>query len=62
MAMLSEEAIGAELAPQSNALDPQCAIRVTGLGKAYRRYARQLDFFREIITGYAEAHRALGIG
>jgi lipopolysaccharide transport system ATP-binding protein len=51
MAMLSEDVIGAALAPQSNALDPQCAIRVTGLGKAYRRYTRQLDFFREIITG-----------
>src|ERR1700722_5723214 len=51
MAMPSEETFGAELAPQSNALTPKCAIRVTGLGKAYRRYVRPLDFLKEIITG-----------
>src|ERR1700728_4749335 len=51
MAMLSEETVGAELAPQSSALDSQCAIRVTGVGKAYRRYLRPLDFLKEIVTG-----------
>jgi lipopolysaccharide transport system ATP-binding protein len=51
MAMLSEEIVGAELAPQPNVRDPECAIRVTGVGKAYRRYARPLDLLREIITG-----------
>jgi len=51
MAMLSDGVAGAERAPQSNAVDPQCAIRVTGLGKAYRRYGKRLDFLREIITG-----------
>ncbi len=49
--MLSEETVGAELLPQLSALNPQCAIRVTGLGKAYRRYVQPLDFLREIITG-----------
>src|SRR6478609_9449372 len=51
MAMFSEETIGAELLPQPKAVNPQCAIRVTGLGKAYRRYVQPLDFLREIITG-----------
>jgi lipopolysaccharide transport system ATP-binding protein len=51
MAMLSEETVGAELSPQSNASEPECAIRVTGLGKAYRRYARSRDFIMEIVTG-----------
>jgi ABC-type polysaccharide/polyol phosphate transport system ATPase subunit len=51
MAMLSDDVAGAHPASQSNAADPQCAIRVTGLGKAYRRYVRPLDFLKEIITG-----------
>jgi lipopolysaccharide transport system ATP-binding protein len=51
MAMLSDSVAGAERAPQSNVMDSQCAIRVTGLGKAYRRYEKRLDFLREIITG-----------
>jgi lipopolysaccharide transport system ATP-binding protein len=51
MAMFSNETVREELVPQSKASNPQCAIRVAGLGKAYRRYPQPLDFLREIITG-----------
>jgi lipopolysaccharide transport system ATP-binding protein len=51
MAMSSEETVSEELMPQSQALIPQWAIRVAGVGKAYRRYGQPLDFLKEIITG-----------
>jgi lipopolysaccharide transport system ATP-binding protein len=56
MAMLSENATNAESAAQMEVADPECAIRVTGLGKAYRLYAQPLDFFREIISGKPRHH------
>lgn len=49
--MLSDSVVDGEPMAASGVPDSQCAIRVTGLGKAYRRYGRRLDFLREIITG-----------
>lgn len=51
MAMSSE--VSEQLAPELTSVSPdmQCAIRVTGLGKAYRSYAQPLDFLKELITG-----------
>jgi lipopolysaccharide transport system ATP-binding protein len=41
----------ADRSSPSEALKSQCAIRVVGLGKAYRLYQRRSDFLKEIITG-----------
>ncbi len=49
--MLSNDETGAESASQPSVPDAECAIRVTGLGKAYRRYVQPLDFLKEIISG-----------
>ena len=36
---------------KNQATNPDVAIRVTGLGKAYKRYSRPLDMVLEILTG-----------
>ncbi|WP_375775727.1 ABC transporter ATP-binding protein [Bradyrhizobium sp. ma5] len=56
MAMHSDNRDAGELIPLAGSLDPQCAIRVTDLGKAYRLYQQPLDFLKEIITGKPRHH------
>ncbi|WP_342727938.1 ABC transporter ATP-binding protein [Bradyrhizobium sp. B097] len=56
MAMLSDNRDAGELIPLAGSLEPQCAIRVTNLGKAYRLYQQPLDFLKEIITGKPRHH------
>lgn len=51
MAMLSEDQNTAELALPVRSRGPEFAIRVTGLGKAYRLYQQPMDFVRELVTG-----------
>lgn len=53
MAMLFEDKQPVDM-PSSN--EPSCAIRVQGLGKAYRIYEQPLDLLREVITG-KQRHR-----
>ncbi|MVT65527.1 ATP-binding cassette domain-containing protein [Bradyrhizobium pachyrhizi] len=56
MAMLSDDLEAGELIPLAGSSEPQCAIRVTDLGKAYRLYQQPLDFLKEIITGKPRHH------
>ena len=51
MAMLSDNTEPTNRSSPSESFESQCAIRVVGLGKAYRRYLRPSDFLKEIITG-----------
>jgi len=51
MAMPSENQKVIDPVLRDGSIVPQCAIRVTGLGKAYRLYQRPLDFLKEIVTG-----------
>lgn len=51
MAMLSDNQHAGVLNPLIGSLVPGYAIRVTGLGKAYRLYPQPLDFLKEVITG-----------
>lgn len=56
MAMLSDDRNDGGLVPLAGSLEPQCAIRVTDLGKAYRLYPQPLDFVKEILTGKPRHH------
>jgi lipopolysaccharide transport system ATP-binding protein len=51
MAMLSDDQKSDTSIPLPESPGLQSAIRVTGLGKAYRLYQQPLDFIKEIITG-----------
>jgi len=51
MAMPSENQKVIDPVLRDGSIVPQCAIRVAGLGKAYRLYQRPLDFLKEIVTG-----------
>jgi lipopolysaccharide transport system ATP-binding protein len=51
MATLSDDQNTLEPVPRTGPPEPECAIRVRGLGKAYRLYQQPLDFLKEIITG-----------
>ncbi|MTV15206.1 MULTISPECIES: ABC transporter ATP-binding protein [Bradyrhizobium] len=51
MAMLSDNHLAGALNPLIGSSVPGYAIRVTGLGKAYRLYQQPLDFLKEVVTG-----------
>ncbi|MGY4261310.1 lipopolysaccharide transport system ATP-binding protein [Bradyrhizobium sp. USDA 4516] len=51
MAMLSDNQLAGALNPLIGSSVPGYAIRVTGLGKAYRFYQQPLDFLKEVVTG-----------
>ncbi|MCC8945697.1 ABC transporter ATP-binding protein [Bradyrhizobium brasilense] len=51
MAMLSDNQLAGALNPLIGSSVPGYAIRVTGLGKAYRLYQQPLDFLKEVVTG-----------
>src|SRR5690349_14223515 len=51
MAMLSEDQQSAQPALLFGSTGPEWAIRVIGLGKAYRLYQHPMDFFKEVVTG-----------
>lgn len=49
--MLSDNHLAGALNPLIGSSVPGYAIRVTGLGKAYRLYQQPLDFLKEVVTG-----------
>src|ERR1700754_4448593 len=51
MAILSDNRGTGVPIPATESSEPGFAIRVTGLGKAYRLYRRPLDFIKEVVTG-----------
>jgi lipopolysaccharide transport system ATP-binding protein len=51
MAMLSEDQQSVQPALLVGSTGPELAIRVIGLGKAYRLYQQPIDFFKEVVTG-----------
>jgi lipopolysaccharide transport system ATP-binding protein len=50
MATLFDDQNTLEPVPRTGPPESECAIRVRGLGKAYRLYQQPLDFLKEIIT------------